>query len=79
MKTKVGTILDRELLLRARSAAAREGKRLNQFIEEALEDHLKHKTGPDARRVTTRSAGCLRLPKGRIDRVLAEEPGLLDR
>lgn len=79
MKTKVGTVLDRDLLRRTRSAAALEGKRLNQVIEEALSDHLKRKDWANAPRVATRTAGCLRLPRRQVDRILHDEPGVLDR
>ena len=78
MKTKIGTVLDHELLRRARSVAAREGKRLNQVLEEALSDHLKRKTAGQPGGVVARTAGCLRLSRRRVDRILREEPGLLD-
>jgi hypothetical protein len=79
MKEKVGTALDRELLRRARSVAAQEGKRLNRVIEEALSDLLKRKSSASAARVVARTAGCLKLSKGKVDRILREEPGILDR
>ena len=44
MKTKIGTALDHELIRRARSVAAREGKRFNEILEEALSDHLRRKS-----------------------------------
>jgi len=77
MKAKVGTALDRELLRRARSVAAREGKRLNQVIEEALSDLLSRKSSARAARVVARTAGCLKLSTSRVDRILREEPGIL--
>ena len=77
MKTKVGTALDRELLRRVRSTAAREGKRLNQVIEEALRAHLARKTSPD-HGVVARTAGMFKLPKREVDRILRHEPGILD-
>jgi hypothetical protein len=79
MKTKVGTVLDQDLLRRTRSVAAQEGKRLNQVIEEALSDHLKRKGKTNGPGVATRTAGCLRLSKDRLDRILEDEPGILDR
>jgi hypothetical protein len=79
MKVKVGTALDPELLRRARAVALREGKRLNQVIEEALSEHLIRKSSASAAPVTARTAGCLRLPKSKVDRLLREEPGILDR
>jgi hypothetical protein len=47
MKAKIGTILDVSLLRQARTIAAREGKRLNQVLEEALAEHLRRKSAVD--------------------------------
>ena len=79
MKTKIGTVLDRDLLRRTRSVAAREGKRLNQVIEEALSDHLKRKFAGSGPRVAAQTSGCIRLSKGKVDTILHDEPGILDR
>jgi len=79
MKTRLGIALDPELLQRARAIAIQEGKRLNQVIEEALSAHLIRKSSANSAPVTARTAGCLELSKGRVDRILAEEPGILDR
>ena len=79
MKAKVGTVLDRELLRRARAVAAQEGKRLNQVIEAALSDYLTRKSAGKAGRVADRTAGLLKLSKRTVDRILREQPGLLDR
>ena len=78
MKAKVGTALDRDLLRRARSIAAQEGKRLNQVIEEALSDLLSRKSSNRAASVVARTAGCLKLPKSKADRILRDEPGILE-
>lgn len=79
MRVKVGTALDPELLRRARAIALREGKRLNQVIEEALSEHLTRKTSANVARVTARTAGCLRMAKSKVDRILRDEPGILDQ
>jgi hypothetical protein len=79
MKSKIGTVLDHELLRRARSIAAREGKRLNQVLEEALADHLSRKSGGNAGRVAARTAGNLKSSRKQVDRILREEPGIFDR
>jgi hypothetical protein len=79
MKTKIGTILDRGLVRRMRSMAARDGKRLNQVIEEALIDHLKRKDADHAARVTLRTAGCIPVSKRVVDQILEREPGLLEQ
>jgi hypothetical protein len=79
MRTKIGTVLDAGLLRQARSVAAREGKRLNQVLEEALADHLKRKSvGPRGGGVAARTAGSLKLSRHQVDRILREEPGILD-
>ncbi len=79
MKLKLGTSLDRDLVRRARLLAAREGKRLNQVLEDALQEHLKRRTPSPAANVVARTAGMFKLPKREIDRILREEPGLFDR
>jgi hypothetical protein len=77
-KTKIGTVLDAGLLRQARSVAAREGKRLNQVLEEALADHLKRKSIGPRGGVAARTAGSLKLSRLQVHRILREEPGILD-
>ena len=78
MKAKIGTVLDAGLLRQARTIAAREGKRLNQVLEEALADHVKRKS-PGARAgVAARTAGTVKMSRRQVDRILRDEPGLLD-
>jgi hypothetical protein len=79
MKTKIGTVIDTGLLRQARSMAAREGKRLNQVLEEALAHHLKRKSAVTRGGVAARTAGALKLSRRHVDRILREEPGILDR
>jgi len=78
MKTKIGTVIDAGLLRQARSVAAREGKRLNQVLEEALAQHLKRKSAGTRRGVAARTTGFLKLSRPQVDRILREEPGVLD-
>jgi len=78
MKTKIGTVLDAGLLREARSVAAREGKRLNQVLEEALAHHLRRKSAGTGGGVVARTAGSLKLSRRQVDRILQEEPGILD-
>ena len=59
--------------------AAREGKRLNQVLEEALADHLNRKFAATRGGVAARTAGPLKLSRRQVDRILREEPGILDR
>jgi hypothetical protein len=77
MKVKLGTSLDRDLVRRARSLAACEGKRLNQVIEEALWEHLGRKPRQKAT-WTERTAGMIKLPRREVQRILREEPGIFD-
>ena len=77
MKTKIGTVLDSGLLRQARSVAAREGKRLNQVLEEALADHLKRKSAGPRGGVAARTAGSLKLSRHQVDRIMRDEPGIL--
>lgn len=79
MKTKIGTVIDAGLLRQARSMAAREGKRFNQILEEALADHLKRRSAATRGGVVARTAGSLKLSRRQVDRILREEPGILDR
>ncbi|MGH7823433.1 MAG: hypothetical protein ACREQ9_27035 [Candidatus Binatia bacterium] len=79
MKAKIGTVLDHELVRRVRSVAAREGKRFNQVLEEALSDHLRRKGAGKAGSVVARTAGSLKSSQRSVDRILREEPGIFDR
>jgi hypothetical protein len=76
MKTKIGTVLDVSLLRQARTVAAREGKRLNQVLEEALAEHLRRKSGGARGGVAARTAGSLKLSRSQVDRILRDEPGM---
>jgi hypothetical protein len=79
MKTKIGTALDQGLIRRARSVAAREGKGLNEVLEEALADYLRRKSTAGAGGVVARTAGSLKASRRSIDRILRDEPGIRDR
>jgi len=76
MKAKIGTVLDVGLLRQARMIAAREGKRLNQVLEEALAEHLKRKSAGTRGGVAARTAGSLKLSRRQVDRILRDEPGI---
>ena len=77
MKIKIDAVLDAGLLRQARMVAAREGKRVNQVLEEALSDHLKRKSAGAPGGVAARTAGSLKLPHRQVERILHER-GLLD-
>jgi hypothetical protein len=78
VKTKIGTVLDADLVRQARSIATREGKRLNRVLEEALADHVVRKSVGHPTSVVNRTAGWLKLARRHVDRILREEPGILD-
>ena len=78
MKAKIGTIIDAALLRQARTVAAREGKRLNQVLEEALADHLRRKSAGARGGVAARTAGAFKVSRRQVDRILRDEPGILD-
>jgi hypothetical protein len=78
MKTKIGTVLDAALVRRARSAAARQGKRFNQVLEEALAQYLEAKAAGVRAGVVARTAGSFKLGRDRVERILRDEPGILD-
>jgi hypothetical protein len=77
MRAKIGTALDRDLLKRARSMAARQGKPLNQVIEEALREHLARGCSKGSS-IVARTRGNLRVSKEILERILREEPGVFD-
>ena len=76
MKAKIGTVLDVGLLRQARTMAAREGKRLNQVLEEALTEHLRRKSAVTRGGVAARTAGSLKLSRAQVDRILRDEGGI---
>ncbi len=75
MKKKIGTILEEELLLKAKEHAAREGKALADVIQEALDAWLQGSgSKADALRAAERfcSHGST-LGTGEIDELLRED------
>lgn len=75
-KRKVGTVLDEELLWRAKQAAVREKKTLSLLLEEALEAHLSRLEGSGAERrkgLVQETRGVFKVDKKLLEAVLAEE------
>ena len=75
MKIKIGAVLDAGLLRQARMVATREGKRLNQVLEEALTNHLERKCAGTRAGVAARTTGTLKISRRQVDRILRDEPG----
>jgi len=76
MKRKVGTVLEEELLWRAKQAAVREKKTLSLLLEEALEAHLARLEGPGAdrcRSLVQETRGVFTVNRKLLEAVMAEE------
>jgi len=75
MKKKVGTILPEELLVKARLSAVKEGKRLNQLLEEALREYLaKREERSSTRSIVEETKGALKADEELVAEILQEEP-----
>ncbi|MFN3476246.1 MAG: hypothetical protein ACK4Z6_01640 [Candidatus Methylomirabilales bacterium] len=75
MRKKVGTILPEELLVKARLLAVKEGKRLNQLLEEALREYLaKREERGSTRSIVEETKGALKADEKLVAEILQEEP-----
>ena len=74
MRKKVGTILPEELLVKARLLAVKEGKKLNQLLEEALKEYLKREERGSTRSIVEETKGALRADEKLVAEILQEEP-----
>lgn len=75
MRKKVGTILPEELLVKARLLAVKEGKRLNQLLEEALREYLaKREERGSTRSIVEETKGALKADEKLVAAILQEEP-----
>ncbi|MHB2016380.1 MAG: ribbon-helix-helix protein, CopG family [Candidatus Xenobia bacterium] len=70
-KRKIGTVLDGDLVERAREIAAAEGKSLAQVIEEALRAHVARRSIGES--AVQRMRGVFKLSRGSWDEVLRTE------
>lgn len=77
MKTKIGVVLDAALVRQGRSAAAREGKRFDQILEEALTQYLEGKAAGRRAGVVARTAGSFKLARARVEKIVRDEPDIL--
>ncbi len=76
MKRKVGTVLEEELLSRAKRAAVRGKKTLSLLLEEALQEHLarlERRVPVRGKSLVEETRGVLKVRKKLLDAVLAEE------
>lgn len=80
MKKKIGTILDEEILYRAKRAALRQRKSLSQILEEALKTYmvfLERKPGERTKAVVRETSGAMKIPHKALKAVMEEE-GIYD-
>ena len=61
MRQKVGTVLDAQILKRAKVRAAQEGKAFNELLETALQTYLSRHGGTSGRRLVEESWGVFRV------------------
>lgn len=76
MKQKVGTLLEKEVLRRAKRRAADEGRPLSDLIQEALESYLTDKSVEPAMREAAYQLYCERpmnLTRSQLRSVLEED------
>lgn len=77
MKKKVGTVIDEELLRRAKVVAAAEGKPLREVLESALREYLDSRSGLRAKNVVASTWGIIHADPSLIQAIMEEE-GVLD-
>lgn len=66
MKEKLGTILDREIIRRAKVRAAQEGKPLRRIIEEALRAYLSCTGTEDPEGLVDKTWATFRVSKAQL-------------
>lgn len=72
-RVKIGTILDQQLIRRARLLAERENKNLNQVIEEALAQYLERGGRRGAKNVVRSSRASIPAEPALVKTILEEE------
>lgn len=76
IKRKIGTVVDEELLRRAKLAAAAQGITLSKVLEDALRDYLDRRSGTMARGVVASTWGAIPVDPALLRAVLEEESAL---
>lgn len=77
MKKKVGTVIDEELLRRAKVVAAADGMPLREVLESALRDYLDSRSGLRAKGVVASTWGVIPADPSLVQAIMEEE-GVLD-
>lgn len=79
MRRKLSTILDENLVRRAKLEAVRQEKQLNELIAEALEAYLTRNGAPQGvGGVVNATFGAISLPSATVTEILRDEGGLLE-
>ena len=76
MKRKIGTVLEEDLLRRAKILAAEEGKPLQRILEEALQEHLESRATPKKTRVVASTWGIIKADTALVRSIMEEESAL---
>ena len=76
MKRKIGTILEEDLMRRAKILAAEEGKPLQRILEEALQEYLESRSRPKKARVVASTWGIIKADPALVRSILEEESAL---
>ena len=78
-RRKVSTLLNEHLFRRAKLEAVRQRKQISEIVGEALERYLAETGSRTATTgVVVETWGALKLDRRKIDRLIANEEGLLD-
>lgn len=73
MKTKVGTVIDEELLRRAKVVAAANSMPLSKVLENALREYLDRRRGPRVESVVASTWGAMPADAPLVQAIMEEE------
>ena len=73
MKTKIGTVIDDELLRRAKVVAAANGMALSKVLENALREYLDRRRGPRVESVVASTWGVMQADAPLVQIIMEEE------
>lgn len=73
MRQKVGTVLDEDILKRAKVRAAQEGKAFSELLETALQAYLSRQGRTSGRRLVDESWGVFRVTRKELKDALKGE------
>lgn len=77
MKSKIGTVIDEELLRRAKVVAAANGMPMSKVFENALREYLDRRRGPRVESVVASTWGVMPADAPLV-KVIMEEEGILE-